>query len=332
MMTIKTAIIGPGKIAGARGCRNTAEGKAPFTHAHAIALDDRYILTAVVGANQSETDAFADRWDIAGRYTDLRAMLATVQPDLVVITTPDGSHAETIIEALKHAASPKVIICEKPVCIDANELAQIDAVLNENPGTTLLTNQSLRLAHSFTAVRDLIASGDLGEPMMARWVYYGGWMHNGVHLVDMLPLVFGQDATLISARHGHIDREDDPCIDAIFHVGSVPIHFESTPEYAYQLSEGEVRLSRGRIRMAEFCTEVYVDEPVQNDIGEIELKLKSKVTLPMQPTPMEHLYQLCGDFLVSGDNRVISLIGMDAIRPTMQHLFKAIDLSRTTLE
>lgn len=331
-MTIKTAIIGPGKIAGAFGNRVDAEGKPPFTHAHAITMEGRYTLMAVVGANQSETNAFADRWDIVERYTDLRVMLGAVQPDLVVITTPDGSHAKTIIEVLKHAAPPKVIICEKPVCIDANELAQIDAALKETPDTTLLINQSLRLSQNFTTVRDLIASGDLGEPMMARWVYYGGWMHNGVHLVDMLPLVFGQDATLISARQGYVDREDDPCIDALFQVGSIHVHFESTPEYAYQLSEGEIRLSRGRIRMTEFCTEIYTDEPVENDIGEIELKPKSQITLPTQQTPMEHLYQLCGDFLVSGDNRVISLIGMDAIRPTMSHLFNAIDLSRITPE
>jgi len=37
---------------------------------------------------------------------------------------------------------------------------------------------------------------------------------------------------------------------------------------------------------------------------------------------------LCADFLVSGDNQVISLIGMDAIRPTMTHLFDAIDISK----
>lgn len=331
-MTIKTAIIGPGKIAGAFSNLDGADTKPPFTHAHAISLDGRYNLMAVVGADQSETDAFADRWDISGRYTDLQAMMTDQQPEMVVITTPDGTHTQTIIDILKHASSPKVIICEKPVCINVRELAQIDAALENAPGTTLLINQSLRLAHNFTAVRDLIASRDLGEPMMARWVYYGGWMHNGVHLIDMLPLVFGDQATLVSARQGYIDREDDPCIDVTFHVGLVPVHFESSPEYAYQLGEGEIRLSRGRIRMIEFCTEIYIDEPVQNDIGEIELKPKSQITLPKRPTPMEHLYQLCGDFLVSGDNRVISLIGMDAIRPTMSHLFNAIDLSRTTLE
>ena len=331
-MTIKTAIIGPGKIAGAFANRDDAETKPPVTHAHAIALDDRYTLMAVVGANQSETDAFADRWDTAGRYTDLQAMLTAIQPDLVVITTPDDTHTKTIIQILNHASSPKVIICEKPVSIDAKELAKIDIALKSAPDTTLLINQSLRLAHNFTAVRDLIASGDLGEPMMARWIYYGGWMHNGVHLVDMLPLVFGDHATLTSAQQGYIDRDGDPCIDATFHVGSIPIHFESTPEFAYQLGEGEIRLSQGRIRMIEFCTEIYVDMPVQNDIGEIELKPESQITLPSRPTPLEHLYQLCGDFLVSKDNRVISLVGMDTIRPTMSHLFNAIDLSRTLLK
>lgn len=331
-MTIKTAIIGPGKIAGAFGSRADSDDKPAFTHAHAITSNRQFTLAAIVGIDQVEANAFADRWQIAGRYSDLSVMLNDVQPDLVVITTPDGTHAKTIIDLLRHPAKPKVIICEKPICIDATELAQIDAVLKDTPETTLLINQSLRLAHNFTAVRDLIASGDLGAPMMARWIYYGGWMHNGVHLVDMLPLVFGGEATLISAKQGYVDREADPCIDATFKIDNIPVHIESTPEYAYQLGEGEIRLSGGRIRMIEFCTEIYIDVPIENDTGEIELKPQSQVTLPKRPTPMQHLYQLCGDFLVSRDNQVISLVGMDAIRPTMRHLFNAIDLSRTTLE
>lgn len=327
-MTIKAAIIGPGRIAGAFGSRSNNAGKPPFTHAHAITAHDGYHLSAVVGVDNTETSAFAQRWDIGGQYIDSATMLDSEAPDIVVITSPDDTHADTIIACARHANAPQVIVSEKPVCCDAAELARIDAALGDAPNTTLLINQSLRLAHNFTAVRDIIASGDLGEPMMARWVYYGGWMHNGVHLVDMLPMVFGRNVKLMSARQGFIDRDDDPCIDATFDVGGVPVHLESTPEYAYQLGEGEIRLTRGRIRMTEFCTDINIDQPVKNEIGEVELKPSKQIDLPTRPTPMERLYQLCADFLVSGDNQVISLIGMDAIRPTMTHLFDAIDISK----
>lgn len=328
-MTIKAAIIGPGKIAGAFAKMDGLTERPAFTHAHAITSNKRYTLSAITGINQLETDAFADRWDVAGRFTDLTVMLTDIKPDVLVITTPDNTHADTIIRTLQHSDAPKIIVCEKPVCINADELMAINDALDQTPGTALLINQSLRLAHNFTAVHNLIASRELGAPMMARWVYYGGWMHNGVHLVDMLPLVFGHHAKLVSAKESYIDREGDPCIDAVFQIGEIPVYLESTPEYAYQLGEGEIRLTKGRIRMTEFCSQIFTDIPVPNDIGEIELKPKSQVTLPAQPTPMEHLYQLCGDFLVSEDNRVISLVGMDAVRPTMQHLFNAIDLSRT---
>lgn len=331
-MTIKTVIIGPGKIAGSFGSLRDNRSKPAYTHAHAITSDPRYSLNAVVGVDPKNTITYADRWNIPGRYDDLSAMLTCEQPDLAVITSPDGTHTQIILSLLESVDAPKVIICEKPICLSKDDLEMIRRALDSAPKTTLLVNQSYRFSHSFNAVKELLQSGQLGAPVMARWIYYGGWVHNGVHFVDILPFVFGEKATLTSSKLGYLDRENDPCIDAKFNINGTPVHLESTPEYAFQVGEGEIRLMQGRVRMAEFCSDVYVDEPIQNDIGEIELKPKRKLDLPERPTPMEQLYSQCGDLLVSGENQIINLVGMHTIYETMEHLFNAIDLSRTTSE
>jgi len=68
-----------------------------------------------------DTDKFADHAD-STQYTDYKMMLDEVCPDVVHVCTPHYLHAEMIIECLRRDIN---VLCEKPMCIKREEIAEI---------------------------------------------------------------------------------------------------------------------------------------------------------------------------------------------------------------
>ncbi len=95
---------------------------------------------------------------------DPRAILDNKEIDAVVICTSTDTHAQLIQEA---AAAKKHIFCEKPIALD---LARIDKALAAvtSAGVKLQVGFNRRFDPSFRRVRDLVASGELGQPHILR--------------------------------------------------------------------------------------------------------------------------------------------------------------------
>ena len=60
-------------------------------------------------------------------FTNYQEMLEQTRPDIVHICTPHYLHKEMIVESLKRNIN---VLCEKPICISDDELAEIEGVLN----------------------------------------------------------------------------------------------------------------------------------------------------------------------------------------------------------
>lgn len=80
--------------------------------------------------------------------------------DVVYICTPTGQHLELVEEA---AARGKAIFCEKPLAPDLAQAERVAAALERVPHQVGLV---LRAAPVFIALREAIASGDHGRPMI----------------------------------------------------------------------------------------------------------------------------------------------------------------------
>lgn len=114
----RTAIIGAGNIAGAHAKAYRSAG-------------DRVELVAAVDVDPERLDAFCDEHGIDGRHTDLAAMLADAEPDLVSVCTPPGLHAGLSIQAMRAGAW---VWCEKPLCASLAELDKVQSVERETRG------------------------------------------------------------------------------------------------------------------------------------------------------------------------------------------------------
>ena len=159
-----------------------------------------------------------------------------------------------------------------------------------------------------------------------HWVYYGGWLHNGVHLVDTLRMLLGGEITAIAVRPGWADRAGDPCLDGDFRCAASPqvrILVESHPQSAFQLFESEIRMQDGRVRLLDFGNQILVDAVRVNAIGERELKDARPIGSDAAPTSMQALHDLAARFLTQGDDEIVACCGVAEAAATMRTLFDA---------
>jgi predicted dehydrogenase len=125
-------------------------------------------IVAVTDVSVPRSQRLADRFTggKARVHGTLDELLADPEVDAVDICLPHHLHAGAIIAA---ARAGKTILCEKPVCIVAEDLVAIGAVLRET-GATFVAAHNQLFQPSLIEARRLLASGVLGRPFVIRSV------------------------------------------------------------------------------------------------------------------------------------------------------------------
>ena len=80
------------------------------------------VAAAVVSRSKENADAFAIRHSIEKSYDNFDCMLEDPAIDAVYIGTPNTSHHDLTIKALK---AKKAVLCEKPAALNARELGEM---------------------------------------------------------------------------------------------------------------------------------------------------------------------------------------------------------------
>ena len=120
-------------------------------------------------------------------------MLGEADLDVISICSPDACHFSQAREILTSPHRVKALLIEKPVCLTAAELdCLID--LSRQSGVAVAVNHARRFDAGHRRAAELIRSGQLGPLVRGRAVYYGGWLHNGVHSIDVIRMLFPEKA------------------------------------------------------------------------------------------------------------------------------------------
>jgi predicted dehydrogenase len=159
----------------------------------------------------------------AERYPELRLtpdpheLLTDPEIDVVSVASYDDAHYEQIRLALEHG---KHVFAEKPLVLHEHEGIELARILDDRPELRLSTNLPLRLSPRFARVRELIASGELGELFhlegdydygrrhkltdgwRGRIPYYSVMLGGGIHMVDLLTWMSGVAVTEVVAAEG----------------------------------------------------------------------------------------------------------------------------------
>jgi myo-inositol 2-dehydrogenase / D-chiro-inositol 1-dehydrogenase len=149
---------------------------------------------------------------------ELDAVLGAPDVDAVAICTSTDTHADLIVAA---AQAGKAIFCEKPVSL---ELAEVDRALAavEAAGVPFQIGFNRRFDAAHAAVAAAVASGEVGEPQLARVtsrdpapppvsyirVSGGLFLDMTIHDFDMARFVTGSEVVEVYARGGvRVDPE-----------------------------------------------------------------------------------------------------------------------------
>lgn len=209
-------------------------------HAPLIDAEPRLRLAAVVSSDP--TKVRAQRPDIRVE-PDVRAVLSDPTIDLVVIATPNDSHAP-----LAHAAieAGKAVVVDKPLALTLAEARAI-AVHAAERGTLLSVFHNRRWDADFLTIRHAIDEGMLGNivhfeshfdrfrpAVRNRWRENPGpgsgvWADLGPHLVDQTLCLFGMPERVIASsgalRPGALTDDwmhvvlEYPTVRCILHAG-----------------------------------------------------------------------------------------------------------------
>lgn len=130
-------------------------------------------LAAICGRNAERAKAVADNWGWESVETDWKQLIARKDIDLIDVCTPNNSHAEIVLAALK---AGKHVACEKPLCMNMDEAKKIVAAAKaaKNQLTTVWYNY--RRVPALSLARKLVEEGRLGKIFHVRAVYLQSWI------------------------------------------------------------------------------------------------------------------------------------------------------------
>jgi UDP-N-acetylglucosamine 3-dehydrogenase len=154
-----------------------------FRHGQRYADIEACELVACADLVEEHAETFADTFgfDAANAYTDHRAMLAEVKPDMVSVCTPVPATGDIVVDCAK--AGVAAVHTEKPMGYpwgDCRLMAQECA----RRGVQLTVSHQQRVSGSARRARELIEEGAIGEVTRVEMTR-GNLFDAGTHQVDM---------------------------------------------------------------------------------------------------------------------------------------------------
>jgi predicted dehydrogenase len=138
---------------------------------HFFDLEYRPVLKAACARNAEAVRAFADKWGYESIETDWRKLLERKDIDAVDICVPNNLHKEIAIAAAK---AGKMILCEKPLAMNAAEGEEMCAAV-EKAGVANIVWYNYRRVPAVTLAKRLIEEGRLGRVFHYRANFLQDW-------------------------------------------------------------------------------------------------------------------------------------------------------------
>ena len=151
-------------------------------------------------------------------------LCASAEIDAVFVVSPDALHLEHVLLAARHG---KHVLCEKPLAMNLGEAERMQAAAVHH-GVKLGVAQNMRYNRSLARMREWVAEGTLGKPVLAQaqfsysaknsprsWIYdpslaLGGPIGDvGIHCVDALRYVLNTDVSAVGTL-AHVDADSGP--------------------------------------------------------------------------------------------------------------------------
>ena len=172
---------------------------------------DRFFLRGVVSRDAARGGNFARTNRVEVLTTDIDAVLADSEFDLVVIATRHHEHAGSVVKALK---AGKHVFVEKPLALTWEELDSVVETYNSrNPAPLLMVGFNRRFSPALQTLRQIVA--ERRSPIMvnyrvnAKYIPIDHWVHTAegggrnigeaCHMYDVFRFLAGSAVERIAA-------------------------------------------------------------------------------------------------------------------------------------
>ena len=160
--------------------------------------------------NPLTLESYCTKYDLPYRFTDPIDLIKSGVVDVISLLTPPAVRGEVIFPAIEYGIH---LLVEKPFgenLMDA--ISFVDAA--ENAGTFLAVNQQLRFMPDIKAIREILASGEMGEPRFIAHDQFQnrtsatGWRKDeerleisifSIHLLDRVRWLMGKRPEAVTA-------------------------------------------------------------------------------------------------------------------------------------
>ncbi len=178
----------------------------------ALARNSR--VTALSRRDMKQARASAAQYNIPHIFNSAADLCVCPDVDAVLVATPNSCHLENVRLALQFG---KPVLCEKPMAVNANQCQQMVEVAR-HANLLLGVAHVLRFDRSVERIRERIAAGQIGRPVLVRSEFsFPGrnhvrkWIHDakiagggpiadvGVHCVDALRFILQDEIIRVAA-------------------------------------------------------------------------------------------------------------------------------------
>ena len=166
--------------------------------------------------------------------------------DVVVIATPTETHVEVVKQALS-ALSPKILVCEKPVGVNASE-TQVIMESAERRGTAVVVNYVRQYLPTFREFRRRFRLGAFGDLTGGNVLYSHGLRRNGSHYVALLLWLLG-DASAVAPSSSSQGSSIDPAFTLTFDKARVD--FSSLGQGHLRAGEINLGFTNGLLKISD---------------------------------------------------------------------------------
>ncbi len=186
----------------------------------AFAKSEQAILVGLWRRDQETAAKNCAEFKIPHNFPTMEALCESPDVDVVFITSPDATHKEDVLLALQRKKS---VLCEKPLSMNAAEAEEMNAAAKV-AGVVFGVAQNFRYTRSLEWMRDQIAEGRIGRPILAhaeysypahlaarKWITDPGLACGGpiadvgVHCIDALRFALGEEVLSVNT----IARRDE---------------------------------------------------------------------------------------------------------------------------
>src|SRR5205807_2850219 len=137
-------------------------------------------------------------------YDSPETLCASPDVDAIFVASPDALHLEHVLLSVEHG---KPVLCEKPMAMNAAECERMLAAADRER-VLLGIAQNFRLERSVNRMREIVASGSIGKPLLAQSEFHYPALGS--------PRTWITDASL--ACGGPIGDVAVHCIDALRYI------------------------------------------------------------------------------------------------------------------